>query len=78
MRGPLGRQDAKMSAWVNQIFQSNIAKRGGVVRRKLSSIDKYASQREVTKEAKPRGYHIVQHGDQWLIFCDTASVRIIA
>jgi hypothetical protein len=41
-----------MSAWVNQIFQSKIAKR--------------------------RGYHIVEHGDQWLIICDTASVRTIA
>jgi len=67
-----------MSAWVNQIVQPNIAKRGGVVRRKISSLDKYASRSEVKKMAKLRRYHIVEHGDQWLIFCDTASVRIIA
>ena len=66
-----------MSALVNQIFESQIAKRGGVVRRKVSSIDKYASQSEVKAEARKRGYHIIQHGDQWLIFCDKASVKII-
>lgn len=66
-----------MSAWVQQIFQSQIAKRGGVARRKVSSIDKYASRAEVKRECRRRGYHIVQHGDQWLIFCDKASVTIV-
>jgi hypothetical protein len=66
-----------MSAWVKQIFQSQIAKRGGVVRRKVTSIDKFASQAELSAECHKRGYHIVEHGDQWLIFCDKASVKII-
>lgn len=66
-----------MNAWVTQIFKSQIAKRGGVVRRKITSIDKYASQAEVKVEARRRGYHIVEHGDQWLIFCDKASVKIV-
>lgn len=66
------------SWWVNQIFSSQIAKRGGVVRRKLSSIDEFASRAEVKVECSKRGFHIVQHGDQWLIFCDKASVKIIA
>jgi hypothetical protein len=32
-----------MSAWIDQIFNSQIARRGGVVRRKISSVRKYAS-----------------------------------
>lgn len=44
----------------------------------INTSNKYASQLEVKEQAKQRGYHIVQHGDQWLIFCDTAAVRIIA
>jgi len=67
-----------MNAWVRQIFQSHIAKRGGVVRRKITSIDKFASRAEVKPECTTRGYHIVQHGDQWLVFCDKGSVKIIA
>jgi len=71
-----------MSTWVDQVFQSQIAKRDGVVRRKVSSTNNYASQSAVKPKAKTKaknlGYHIVQHGDQWLIFCDKASVKIIA
>lgn len=66
-----------MSAWVMQIFQSDIARRGGVVRRKISSIERYASRGAVRLECKRRKYHIVEHGDQWLILCDRASVRIV-
>ena len=66
-----------MSAWIKQIFQSQIAQRGGVARRKLTSIDKFATRAELKAECKALGYHIVQHGDQWLIFCDNASVKII-
>jgi hypothetical protein len=66
-----------MNAWVNQIFKSQIAKRGGVVRRKVTSIDKESSREEVKAEVRRRGCHIVEHGDQWLIFCDKASVKII-
>lgn len=66
-----------MHAWIQQIFQSKIAKRGGIVRRKLSSIDRYASRAALKAACKDRGYHIVEHGDQWLIFCDP-SVRFIA
>ncbi len=67
-----------MSAWVRQMFQSQIAKRGGLVRRKITSIDKFASRAEVKAKSTKGGYHIVQHGDEWLVFCDKASVKIIA
>ena len=67
-----------MSAWLDQIFNSQIAQIGGVVRRKLSSIRRYSSEAELKAEVKRRGYHIVEHGNQWLIFCDQAAVRIIA
>ena len=63
-------------AWVTQIFEAQIARRGGVARRKMSSIYRYASLDAVKRAAKNRGYHIVQHGDQWLIFC-SADVRFI-
>jgi hypothetical protein len=66
-----------MSAWVDQMFRSKIAKRGEVVRRKISSIGKFASRALVEAECRRRGFHIVEHGDQWLIFCDKAAIRIV-
>ena len=66
-----------MNLWIRQMFDSAIARRCGVVRRKLSSIDQYASRSAVQNECRTRGFHIVEHGDQWLIFCDTAQVKIV-
>ena len=66
-----------MKKWVKQIFDSQIAKRGGIVRRKIKSIDKQSSRQELTAECGKLGYHIIEHGDQWLIFCDKAKVSLI-
>jgi hypothetical protein len=66
-----------MGAWIEQIFASKMARRGRVVRRKLSSINRYSSQELLKKECKRRGYHIVAHRDQWLIFCDKGRVRLV-
>jgi hypothetical protein len=66
-----------MSAWIEQVFASQMARRGRVVRRRLSSIDRYTSRKTLRAECKRRGYHIVAHRDQWLIFCDRARVRIV-
>jgi hypothetical protein len=65
-----------MSAWIDQIFNSKIAKRGGVARRKLSSIDKNTTRAELKRECKAKGFRIIEHGDQWLIFCDP-NVKLI-
>lgn len=59
------------SAWIEQVFKSKIAKRGGTVRRKKSAIAKYASLEEFKKVCKERGYHIFEHGDQWVVLCDS-------
>jgi hypothetical protein len=66
-----------MSVWVEQVFRSAIARKGGVVRRKLKSIDKYASRDEFLEACAERGYHVIQHRDQWLVFCDRGNVQII-
>ena len=66
-----------MNSWTRQIFRSQIARRGGVVRRKITSIARYSSRAEVKRACRAKRYHIVAHGDQWLIFCDPAQVRIV-
>lgn len=66
-----------MHAWIRQIFQSKIAQRGGMVRRKKTTIAKYASLAQLEAEVKKKGFHIVEHGDQYIVFCDKASVRVV-
>lgn len=64
-------------AWINRIFNSQIARRGGVVRRKITSVNRYASEAELEAAVRARGYHMILHGDQYIIFCDDAQLQMI-
>lgn len=46
-----------MNAWIDQIFASKIAKRGGMARRKVASVQKHVSAKELEAEVKQRGFH---------------------
>lgn len=48
-----------------------------MVRRKITSVNRYANMADLEREVRNRGFHMIQHGDQVIIFCDTASVSII-
>ena len=63
--------------WIQQVFSSKIAKRGGHVRRKVSTIDKYASRADLIAEVKRRGYHVVEMKDQWVVICNRGKVKIV-
>lgn len=56
-----------MNAWIEQIFKSNQAKMGGIVRRNISSVDHYASRAELLRAAKRKGFMVMTNGDQYLI-----------
>ena len=64
------------SAWVNQIFSAQQAQSGGVVRRNISDVERYASLDEVVEEAVARGFHVVETGDQLVILCHTGALHI--
>src|SRR6266478_4637450 len=71
-------REVRSNRWIERIFESQTAKRGGVVRRKASTIDKYASRVELLNEVMRRGFHILEVADQWLIFCnENSTFRII-
>ncbi len=64
--------------WISQIFQSNAAMRGGIVRRAVRSVHKYASFDELKKSVKRRGFHVVIYGKDYLIFCsDSAKIELV-
>jgi hypothetical protein len=64
-----------MSAWVNQIFRAAIVSKGGMVRRKKSSVLKYSSFRELSRETKKRGFHLLRNGGQYIIICNKGQFR---
>jgi hypothetical protein len=65
------------SAWVRQIFEAQAARRGGVVRRKISSVGRFASEAELIAEVRHRGFHMVVSGDQYVILCNTGRFDLV-
>lgn len=58
-----------MSAWINQIFRAGQVNQQNIVRRSISTVNKYASQAELEREVKARGFHMAQIGKQYVIVC---------
>lgn len=65
-------------AWISQIFQSQSARSGGIVRRKVASVIDYASIPLLQEEVKRRGFHMVESADQFVIFCHCGDLKIVA
>ena len=63
--------------WIRKIFDSKIATEGGVARRKLSSIDKFADRAWVFDEASKRGFYVIRVREQWVFICNQCELRIV-
>ncbi len=70
-KGPKGE------AWVHQIFDAKSAKTGGVLRRKVASVEKYASEQKLVREVKRRGFHALRVEDHYLIICATGRFKLL-
>jgi len=67
-----------MSQWIENIFSAKIATEEGVVRRKKTTVQRYASREELIAAVKKRRFHLIETGDQYVIVCNSGDVRIIA
>jgi hypothetical protein len=62
--------------FINQIFEAKTVGKGGIVRRKIVSVEKYASFNYLMKEVETRGFHLIQTGDQYVIFCNPGNFKL--
>jgi len=62
--------------FINRIFEAKAAKNGGIVRRKIADIEKYASFKYLLKEVGERGFHLIETGDQYVIFCSPGNFKL--
>ena len=63
--------------FLDRIFESKMAKAGGIVRRKRSSIDNQITRGKLLEEVMRRGFHILEIGDQWVIICNKGKLQLI-
>lgn len=70
-RGPRGDQ------WIQQIFQAQAARNGGIVRRKIHSVVQFASTEALEAAVRRRGFHMVISGDQFVILCNPGQFQVV-
>jgi len=63
--------------WIRQIFRAKAVRNGGIVRRKIASVQKYASAAGLEAEVRGRGFHMVISGDQYVILCHRGDFQVI-
>ncbi len=63
--------------WMLDLFSSQAAAGGGVIRRKLRDIERYVGLREFEQELRRRGYHAVENAGQLVIFCNREPIRVV-
>ncbi|MDR6830803.1 hypothetical protein J2X48_002489 [Bosea sp. BE271] len=64
-------------AWVTQIFNSDQARSGGVVRRSVASVHRYAGHRKLVAAVRRRGFHMSIEGRQYVINCNDGHKQTI-
>jgi hypothetical protein len=63
--------------WIAAVFSSKAAARGGMVRRSVVWVDREVGRKRFMAEVRPRGFHMVEDGGQFVVFCNQAKVRLV-
>ena len=66
-----------MSKWIDDVFKAASVAKGNIVRRKRTTVEKYASVEELIQEAKRRGFHVVETGDQIVVMCNSGLFKVV-
>lgn len=64
-------------AWLQQLFRSQAAAKGGVIRRQKRDIERLLGWDRFWQELKRRGFHAAENAGQVVIFCNQDAERII-
>ncbi|RDC73374.1 N-(5'-phosphoribosyl)anthranilate isomerase [Rhodovulum sp. 12E13] len=63
--------------WLEQIFSAKAAQTGGVVRRKVSDVERHLGRDRLELEVRRRGFHMVEVGGQFVILCNRGHMTVI-
>ncbi|NOY42564.1 MAG: N-(5'-phosphoribosyl)anthranilate isomerase [Planctomycetes bacterium] len=62
--------------WLEQFFDAQQVDKGGIIRRSIKDVERLASKEKLLFEVKQRGFHMVETGEQYVIFCHTGAMKI--
>lgn len=61
--------------WLDQIFASDEARRGGVVKRQVRDVERLVGRAAFAAEVRRRGFQAVENGRHFVIFCNALPIR---
>lgn len=64
------------TSWIQQIFDADAVNNGAVVRRSRADVDKNGGVNRLIQEARGRGYHVIETGNQIVILCHTGALQV--
>ncbi|MGC1496076.1 MAG: hypothetical protein WA790_09720 [Sulfitobacter sp.] len=62
---------------MQDIFAAKQVSQGGIIRRKVRDIEKYAGLDVFLKELKRRGFHAVENSGHLIIFCNQQPIKLV-
>ncbi len=64
-------------SWIDEVFSSKAAARGGVVRRAVLDVEREVGRASFVREVRRRGFHLVECGGQFVVFCNAGQIKIL-
>jgi hypothetical protein len=74
---PIPRPGLPGQDWLDQIFTAKAARQGGVVRRKIRDVEREIGRDALELAVRRRGFHLLECGEDYVIVCHTAPIRVI-
>ncbi len=57
------------------LFSSQIAREGGVIRRKVRDVERFIGREPFLAEMRRRGFPVVENAGQFVVFCNNEPIR---
>ena len=71
-------QHMNPETWIGQLFASQAAREGAVIRRKIRDIERFVGREVFLQEMKRRGFPVVENAGQFVVFCNCEPIRRVA
>lgn len=63
--------------WLLQLFSARAVAEGGIVRRKVSDVERLIGRTRFVHEVRRRGFRAIENGGHFVVFCNSEPVHII-
>ena len=77
LHDPRHAEPCRPDPWIEQMFATRAARRGAVVRRSMSWVDREVGRDRFLAEMRRRGCHVIQTADQFLVICHDGPIRLL-